>query len=128
MMISATPNAMIVYIHPTCSTCKKGIQWLDTQQYRYQTIDIRQTPPPKEMFEKILANGVKRTSLLNTSGNLYKELGIKDKLPMMSDEELAALLSQNGMLIKRPVICYNDVVTFGSREKMLEEVWKNDEI
>lgn len=117
-------NKMIVYIHPTCSTCKKVMQWLDIQQYRYQTIDIRQTPPQKEVFEKILASGVKRTSLLNTSGEWYKELGMKDKLPMMSDKELAELLSQNGMLIKRPVICYNDVVTFGSREKMLEEVWK----
>lgn len=117
-------NDMIVYIHPTCSTCKKVMQWLETQQYHYQTIDIRQTPPTKEVFEKELIAGVKRTSLLNTSGELYKELRMKDKLPMMSDEELAGLLSQNGMLIKRPVICYNGIVTFGSREKMLEEVWK----
>lgn len=121
-------NDMIVYIHPTCSTCKKVMQWLDTQEYHYETIDIRQTPPQKELFEKVLSSGVKRTSMLNTSGEMYKELGLKDKLPTMSDKELAELLSKNGMLIKRPVICYNDVVTFGSREKMLEEVWKNNEI
>lgn len=116
-------NDMIIYTHPTCSTCKKVLQWLDAHGYRYQTIDIRQTPPDKEVFEKVLAAGVKRTSVLNTSGEQYKILGLKDKLLAMNDVELAGVLSENGMLIKRPVICYNDVVTFGSREKMLEEVW-----
>lgn len=115
---------MIIYIHPTCSTCKKVMQWLDTQQYQYQTIDIRQTPPSQDLFEKVMQRGAKRTSMLNTSGELYKAIRLKDKLPMMSNTELAELLSKNGMLIKRPVICYNNVVTFGSREKILEEVWK----
>lgn len=121
-------NEMVVYIHPTCSTCKKVMKWLDTQQYSYKTIDIRQTPPSKKVFKKVLGTGVKRSSVINTSGELYKALGLKEKLPIMDDEQLSELLSQTGMLIKRPVICYNDIVTFGSREKMLEGVWKKDEI
>lgn len=115
---------MTVYVHPTCSTCKKVLQWLTAHQYDYHTIDIRQTPPPQELFLSVLNGGIARTHIMNTSGELYRELQLKDKVPSMTNEDLAQLLSQEGMLIKRPVICYNERVTFGAKENLLEENWR----
>lgn len=115
---------MIIYTHPTCSTCKRVLQWMSQQGYDYTTIDIRQTPPSKEVFERVLLTGVKRSSILNTSGELYREMNLKDRVAQMSDSELAELLSKNGMLIKRPIICLGDKLTFGSKDSMLNEEWR----
>lgn len=113
---------MDIYVHPTCSTCKKVCAQLQSYGYIYDTIDIRQTPPKAAFFLKLLENGVSPTKMLNTSGQLYKELEMKEKLPTMTQQELAALLSREGMLIKRPVVIAGEVVTFGSRE--IEKVWQ----
>ncbi|MBS4761783.1 Spx/MgsR family RNA polymerase-binding regulatory protein [Carnobacteriaceae bacterium zg-ZUI252] len=115
---------MTVYIHPTCSTCKKILKWLDDQGHVYETVDIRKTPPTKALLQTCLKNGVTRSSMMNTSGELYREMQLKDKLSAMSDDDVAGLLSKHGMLIKRPVIWYNDSVTFGAKEKTLEENWR----
>lgn len=95
---------------------------LQSYGYTYETIDIRQTPPKAELFLRLLEQGVSPTKLLNTSGQLYKDMGLKDKVPLMTHTELASLLSREGMLIKRPVVIQGDTVTFGTRE--IEKVWK----
>ena len=62
--------------------------------------------------------------MANTSGEMYRSLGLKDKLPTMSDEEAAKLLASNGMLIKRPLVLDNGEATFGFKEEVYEEKWK----
>lgn len=113
---------MDIYVHPTCSTCKKVCAQLQSFGYTYQTIDIRQTPPSAAFFLTLLDKGVSPTKIMNTSGQLYKELGLKEKVPTMTHQELAMMLSSEGMLIKRPVVIHDDRVTFGSRE--IEKVWQ----
>lgn len=114
---------MKVYIHPTCSTCKKGLKWLDQVNKDYEVVDIRQTPPSKALFLRLLEQGTPPSKLFNTSGELYRELGLKDKMSELSNDEKATLLSENGMLVKRPVFVEDDKVSFGANEKVLKDVW-----
>lgn len=112
------------YIHPTCSTCKQVLKWLDANQLAYETYNIKEVTPPTEQFEQWLDAGMKRTQILNTSGQKYRELGLKEQLATLSNGELAKMLNADGMLIKRPILWYNERVSFGSNEKLLNEVWQ----
>lgn len=114
---------MRVYTHPTCSTCKKVLKWLDQHNFVYETIDIREQSPHKALFVEQLNQGTPLTKMMNTSGNLYRELQLKDKIKTMTTDEIATLLSREGMLVKRPVIVTDECVSFGSQEKILTEVW-----
>lgn len=113
---------MKLYIHPRCSTCKKAIQFLDDKNLNYTTVDITEHPPSKQELKKMLhhLDGEIR-KLFNTSGQLYRELGIKDKLPSMSDEEALQLLVKNGMLVKRPFLLTDDVGLVGFRLQAWQE-------
>jgi arsenate reductase (glutaredoxin) len=111
--------------YPKCSTCKKAQKWLDTSGITYENIHIVEQTPTKEMLEKFYkASGLPLKKFFNTSGNKYKELGLKDKLANMSEDEQLTLLASDGMLIKRPIVTDGQKVTLGFKEEDFESTWK----
>ena len=103
---------MIFILHyPKCSTCKKVIQWLKENKIDYQERNIvEQNPTEEELTEWYHKSGLPLKRFFNTSGNLYKEQNLKDKLPQMSEQEQLALLATDGMLVKRPLVVGEDFV------------------
>ncbi|MEC1178949.1 arsenate reductase family protein [Metasolibacillus meyeri] len=113
------------YQYPKCSTCKKAQKWLDDQHIAYESIHIVEETPTKEQLQAIYeTSGLPLKKFFNTSGMKYKELGLKDKLPEMSEEEQLALLASDGMLIKRPLATDGKKVTLGFKESDFLESWK----
>ncbi|QDK70914.1 arsenate reductase family protein [Lactococcus protaetiae] len=93
------------YWYPKCSTCRKAKAQLDSLGIEYREIDLKLLPPAAEKFETWFAQGDFPTKrFFNTSGLVYRELGLKDKLDSLSEAEMAQLLASDGMLIKRPLI------------------------
>ncbi len=109
---------MVLVLHyPKCSTCKRAIQWLKENQIDYQERNIvEQNPTQQELTEWYHKSGLPLKRFFNTSGNLYKEQNLKDKLPQMSEQEQLALLATNGMLVKRPLVIGEDFVLTGFKE------------
>lgn len=109
---------MVLVLHyPKCSTCKRAIQWLKENQIDYQERNIvEQNPTQQELTEWYHKRGLPLKRFFNTSGNLYKEQNLKDKLPQMSEQEQLALLATNGMLVKRPLVIGEDFVLTGFKE------------
>lgn len=116
----------IQFIHyPRCTTCKKAQKWLDENSINYKAIHIVEETPTKEQLQSIWeASGLPLKKFFNTSGQKYRELGLKDKLTTMSEEEQLELLSSDGMLIKRPIVTDGKKVTVGFKETEFNEVWK----
>ena len=111
--------------YPKCTTCKKAQKWLDAQGIRYDNIHIVEATPTKEQLERFYkASGLPLKKFFNTSGNKYKELGLKDKLATMTEDEQLALLASDGMLIKRPIVTNGNKVTLGFKESDFLETWK----
>ena len=115
---------MIQFIeYPKCSTCKKAKKWLEEHQIEFQDRDITTETPTKEELRNYLKTSqypIKK--FFNTSGNLYKEFSLKEKLDTMSEEEKLELLSQHGMLIKRPLVVSDSFILVGFREKEWNEL------
>lgn len=115
---------MIQFIeYPKCSTCKKAKKWLEEHQIEFQDRDITKETPTKEELRnylKISQYPIKK--FFNTSGNLYKEFSLKEKLDTMSEEEKLELLSKHGMLIKRPLVVSDSFILVGFREKEWNEL------
>lgn len=109
--------------YPKCTTCKKAKKWLDEHAAAYTDRNIKEENPSvdelKQWHEK---SGLPLKRFFNTSGMLYREMGLKDKLPNMSEEEQYELLATDGMLVKRPILVTEDQVLTGFREKEWEEV------
>ena len=114
---------MLFVCYPKCSTCMKAKKWLDEKGIEYEMHDIRQDNPNtaelKEWWEK---SGLPLKKFFNTSGNLYKSMNLKDRLPQMSEEEQISLLSEDGMLVKRPILVTDSAVLTGFREKEWEQL------
>lgn len=112
---------MLFVEYPKCTTCKKAKKWLDDQNVEYIDRHIKEeNPTVEELKEWHKKSGLPLKRFFNTSGNLYKELGLKDKLPNMTEEEQYVLLATDGMLVKRPILVTDEKVTTGFKE----EVWK----
>lgn len=114
-----------IYGLKQCSTTQKVKKYLEDKGLTFgEIIDIRDQPPVAEEIAWAL-NQVegKYTKILNTSGGLYRELGLKDKLTDMSEEAFLDLLSEQGMLIKRPLIVGDEVATAGSKVDFLDRIW-----
>ncbi len=110
---------MLFVCYPKCGTCRKARKWLDENGYSYEERDIKEVPPTyEELKEWHALSGLPVKKLFNTSGMLYKSMGLKDKLPQMTEDEQLRLLSTDGMLVKRPVIVDGDKVTFGFKGKL----------
>ena len=113
---------MLFIQYPKCSTCQKAKKWLDGHQIKYTDRHIVEDNPTydelKEWYEK---SGLPLKKFFNTSGMLYKEMQLKDKLGAMSEEEQLRLLATNGMLVKRPIIVDGATVLTGFKEAEWEE-------
>ena len=108
--------------YPKCTTCQKAKKWLDEQGVSYEDRHIvEQNPTKEELLAWIRDSGLPSRKFFNTSGLMYKNLGLKDKLPCMSLEEQAALLATNGMLVKRPLVVGEGFVLVGFKEAEWEQ-------
>ena len=109
--------SLTVYQYPKCSTCRKALKWLDAAGLDYDAPDITQTPPSRAELQRMLAHydGDLRR-LFNTSGQVYRELGIKDRIQEMSNDEALDLLAGNGKLIKRPFVLTSAAGRVGFKE------------
>ena len=109
--------------YPKCSTCQKAKKWLDSHHIAYTDRHIKeQNPSAQELKIWHEKSGMDIKKFFNTSGMIYKELGLKDKLPNMSIEEQYALLATDGMLVKRPLIITDGTVLAGFKEAEWEKV------
>ena len=105
---------MLFLEYPKCSTCQKAKKWLDEHQISYKDRHIVENNPTfEELKDWYGRSGLPLKKFFNTSGMLYKEMKLKDKLPEMSEEEQLKLLATNGMLVKRPLIVDGDRVLTG---------------
>ena len=113
---------MLFIEYPKCSTCKKAKKWLDEKQISYTDRHIvEENPTYEELKEWYQKSGMPLKKFFNTSGLLYKELQLKDKLKDMSEEEQLKLLASNGMLVKRPLDVDGDMVLTGFKESEWSE-------
>src|SRR5258708_6915609 len=102
------------YHYTNCSTCRKAGKWLESHDQKLEAVDITLNPPSKELLIKILkVTGKPIASLLNTSGEQYRLLNMKEKAKTMTDDQLLELLSKNGRLIKRPLVFDDHKATIG---------------
>ena len=116
-------NLFVCY--PKCSTCKKAENWLKENEISYELQNIKENRPSKEELEAWhKKSGLELKRFFNTSGMLYREMQLKDKLPSMSDEEKLELLATDGMLVKRPILVTEDKVFVGFKEKEWQDVVK----
>lgn len=112
---------MLFIEYPKCSTCKKAGNWLDEHGIAHDSRHIvEDNPTADELRAWQQASGLPLRRFFSTSGMLYRELGLKDKLPGMSDDEMLDLLATNGMLVKRPLLVDGNTVLVGFREKEWE--------
>jgi len=113
---------MLFIEYPKCSTCIKAKKWLEDNGIDFIDRNIKlDNPTIEELREWVKLSSRPLNKVFNTSGLLYKEYNLKDKLALMSDEEKLEMLSSNGMLVKRPIIVEKDYVLFGFKE----EEWKS---
>jgi arsenate reductase len=91
-----------LYVYQGCSTCRDAIKWLKSHDIAFKEIAIRQTPPSVTELRSMLKARGGLKAIFNTSGMDYRALGLKDKLPSMSEPDALKLLSTNGSLVKRP--------------------------
>lgn len=107
-----------IYEYEKCSTCKKALRYLENKKIKYEKIAIVENPPSKTELKRMLGyqnDDIKK--LFNTSGLVYRELKLGDKLPKMSIDECIELLSQNGKLIKRPFLIGDSFGRVGFKEE-----------
>ncbi len=108
---------MLFIEYPKCTTCQKARKWLEANRITFQSRHIKdENPTAEELKAWHACSGLPLKRFFNTSGMLYKELGLKDKLPRMNEEEQTALLASDGMLVKRPILVGDGFVLVGFRE------------
>ena len=113
---------MLFLEYPKCSTCKKAKKWLDGHQVVYDDRHIvEENPTFEELKDWHGRSGMPLKKFFNTSGMLYKQMQLKDKLPTMTEDEQIKLLATDGMLVKRPFVVGDGFVLTGFKEKEWEE-------
>ena len=113
---------MLFICYQKCSTCKKAEQYLQAKGLSFTVRDIKtDNPTVDELRTWHEASGLPLKRFFNTSGNLYKQLGLKDKLPTMSEDEQLELLASDGMLVKRPLVIYDGGVLVGFKQAEYDE-------
>ena len=116
---------MLFICYPKCSTCQKARKWLNEHKAKYTERNISQDGPTfEELKEWYTKSKLPMKKLFNTSGLLYKDMQLKDKLSDMTEEEQLRLLAADGMLVKRPILVDGDTVFFGFKEAAWAETIK----
>lgn len=107
--------------YPACTTCRKAKSWLDNHNVEYTDRHMKeQNPSAEELKQWHERSGLPLKKFFNTSGMVYKEMKLKDKLPAMSEEEQIKLLAGDGMLVKRPLLIGDNFILAGFKE----DAWK----
>ena len=105
---------MLLIWYPKCSTCRKAEQFLKEKGFNYQTRDIvLEKPQEEEIVDFLKKANLPIDKIFNTSGLVYKELNLKDKMQILTFDEKLKLLASNGKLIKRPILVLENKVLFG---------------
>lgn len=111
--------------YPKCSTCRKAKKWLEENNIDFEDRHIAENnPTAEELKEWYKKSELPLKKFFNTSGKIYKEQNLKDKLPNMSEEEQISLLSTNGMLVKRPIIITKESILIGFKQEEWEKSLK----
>ncbi|MGL5175325.1 MAG: arsenate reductase family protein [Cetobacterium sp.] len=111
--------------YPKCSTCVKARKWLEENGVDFEARHIVENNPTKDELKKWLElSGLPVKKFFNTSGILYREMNLKEKVAENNEDELLEILSTNGMLVKRPLVIGNDKVLIGFKEKEWEVLKK----
>ena len=111
-----------IYCYDRCSTCKKALVWCDANGIQYEKIDIKGDHPDEATLRELhKKSGLPLKRFFNTSGILYREMNLSQKLPEMSEDEQFKLLASDGMIVKRPLLVTDGAVCVGFRE----EEWKS---
>ena len=114
---------MLFVCYPKCTTCQKARKWLEEQGISYEERNIKtENPGKEELNDWYQKSGLPLKRFFNTSGMLYKEMKLKDRLPDMSEEEQLELLATDGMLVKRPLIVAGDIVLTGFKVSEWEKL------
>ena len=115
-------NKILFIQYPKCTTCQKAKKWLNDNGIEYADRHIKENNPTyEELKDWYKKSNLPLKRFFNTSGLLYKSMGLKDKLPTMSEDEQLKLLATDGMLVKRPIIVSDNVIMTGFKEKEWEE-------
>lgn len=118
-------HQMLVLVYRKCSTCLKALKWLEDNNITFEERPIKEENPTYEELKAwYQMSGLPLKKFFNTSGLLYKDMQLKDKLPAMSEDEQLQLLATDGMLVKRPLVVGDGFVLTGFREKEWEEKLK----
>lgn len=119
---------MLFLEYPKCTTCQKAKKWLEANGVEFTDRHIKEANPTVEELKAWhQQSGLPLKRFFNTSGLLYKELKLKDKLPELSEEEQYELLASDGMLVKRPILVGEDFVLVGFREAQWKETLAGEE-
>ena len=111
--------------YPRCGTCQKAKKWLEANNISYEATDLKEVKPSRTQLEDwFKKSGLPLKKFFNTSGQVYKAMELKDKLPSMSQDEQLDLLASDGMLVKRPIVISGDTVLVGFKEDQWEESLK----
>lgn len=113
---------MLFLQYPKCSTCQKAKKWLDEHDIEYTARHIvEENPTYEELKEWYKKSGLPLKKFFNTSGLMYKDMQLKEKLPLISEDEQLQLLATHGMLVKRPLIIADEYVLVGFKETEWED-------
>jgi arsenate reductase (glutaredoxin) len=116
--------SVTMYGYSKCDTCRDALKSLKRKGVDPVIIDLFETPPSADTLREIIdRSGLEIKKFFNTSGEVYKEWKLKDKVPGMTRNEMIALLATNGRLIKRPIVYDGQQVTVGYKEEQYEQVW-----
>jgi arsenate reductase (glutaredoxin) len=117
-------NRLVVYHYAKCGTCRSAIKWLKARGYELELHDLfEQAPTAAEVKDWLSVSGLELKKFYNTSGEVYREMQLKDKLPAMKEQEQIGLLASNGRLVKRPVVMDGERLTVGFKEEEFEQAW-----
>ena len=120
---------IVFFCYPKCSTCQKAKKWLQENSVEFTERDIVKDNATEAELKKFLKKSKKELKkFFNTSGILYREMELKDKLPTMTEEEMLKLLATDGKLVKRPMIVTKDVVLNGFKEEEWKELLKKQNV
>lgn len=112
------------YTYPKCGTCRNAKKWLEVNGLSFEEIHIVENPPSVAVLKELHStSGLELKKFFNTSGQKYRDLGLKDRLTTASEEEMFELLASDGMLIKRPIVTDGTKVTLGFKEEQFEQAW-----